>query len=717
MMWAASAQVATPAGQRVASPYFVLPEKDPPPEGAPVRFLEKVAGKHPRLLFTADRVAQLRAFYHSPEGKLYHDQMEAYLPQCKVPANHQTDAEWGQAVGIFGMPTVAMHYVLTGEKQSFDTCMEYMKWLNGQDDWTTEGEGKATEPNSDTTASFTMVGASLMWDWLYNDLDPAFREQFRHTLIFHARAMYYGGFLAMNPGGNYWRGKPEYNHRWFRDWGLGLATLAASDGEPEQQWLLGEVEKELKWMDEWLPADGSDHEGPGYGSSAGALGMALEASDVCVGTKYLEVPFYKNVGRYSLEVAAPGFRDAMHFADTWPTITSVYPFFLKTAAMNHQADVMDGLRTALARNGGSDDLAWLSILSDDPRIQGGDFTRLPTSVFLPDLGIEIVRDSWRDNAVAALFKCGPMGGYLYNAWRTTAKKHGALPYITVAHDQPDANSFILFGDGEFLAETDRYPSNPGKLSSSHNTILIDGLGQAAKGQPEGEEWQQPSDWDMTDMAKITALRDAGDVVVVEGEAAGSYLAYQDQKTGRSRPALDRFRRDFIWVKGDYLLVLDEIRAPEPVEVTWLMQGAKLRPVDEAQGRYQLSKGDAECEFQLLADAPFKPVIGVSTANNHGQLMGWQQLQASAHTRAIRFASVYDPWHHRDLKLTLTPAGPNHATVAVKSGGFTDAWRWQSATGKFTSATLHGFRKGGFDVTVNGNALPPAPASPPSEPPA
>jgi hypothetical protein len=70
-----------------------------------------------------------------------------------------------------------------------------------------------------------------------------------------------------------------------------------------------------------------------------------------------------------------------------------------------------------------------------------------------------------------------------------------------------------------------------------------------------------------------------------------------------------------------------------------------------------------------------------------------------------------------LKLTLTPAGPNHATVAVKSGGFTDAWRWQSATGKFTSATLHGFRKGGFDVTVNGNALPPAPASPPSEPPA
>jgi hypothetical protein len=710
---------AAPAGKpgpdgRIASPFFVLPAQDPAPTGPPVKFLDKVAGKHPRLLFTADRIPALKAFYNSPQGKLYHDLMEAYLPQCKVPADHNLGAGWGQEVGLFKMPMVAMHYVLTGDKQSFDTCMQFLTWLNSTDDWTTNGEGKSQEPNSDTTASFTMVGASLMYDWLYNDLDPTFREQFRKTLIFHARAMYYGGHLGKNPGGDYWRGKPEYNHRWFRDWGLTLATLAATDGKPDEQWLLGEVEKEIKWMDEWLPADGSQHEGPGYGSSAGALGMAFEASDECIGTKYLDAPFYKNVGQYALEVATPGFKDSMHFADTFTTVISVHPFFLKTAAMNHQADVMDGLRHALtidAHKFGIEDYAWLSILSDDPSIQGGDYHKLPTTAFFPDLGMEILRDNWNDNAVAAMFKCGPMGGYLYNAWRPTAKQNGALPYITVAHDHPDANSFTLFDEGDFVAETDRYPEKPGKLSSGENTILINGLGQAAQGRQEGDAWQQPSNEDMTRQGRITAFKNAGDVNVIEGEASGSYLAYKDKATGKSRPALDLFRRTFIWVKGDYLLVLDDVRAPQPVEVTWLMQGQKLQPTDEAQGRYRLSKGKANCDFQLLADTAFKPVIGVSTANDHSKLMGWQQLQASAQAKAIRFASVYDPWQHRDLKLTFTPNGADQATVTVESAGFSDTWQWQAPTAKFKASTIHGNRKGGFEVMVDASSTPPAPQLP------
>ena len=91
--------------------------------------------------------------------------------------------------------------------------------------------GPNGERNSDHAASFTMVGAALTWDWLYNDLDPAFREQFREILWQHARAMYYGGHLKGNPGGDYWRGVPAYNHRWFRDWGMTLAALGGSRGQ------------------------------------------------------------------------------------------------------------------------------------------------------------------------------------------------------------------------------------------------------------------------------------------------------------------------------------------------------------------------------------------------------------------------------------------------------------------------------------------------------
>lgn len=710
-----------------------LPEKDPAAEGPPIRFLDKVANQHPRLRITADRIGALRAFYNSPQGKLYREQMEAYVGGCTVPANRKTSTGWGQQYGLMNLPMVALHYVVTGEKASFDKSVAYLKWLAGTANWSAGGEpavedtpeayakvlatmmqfGPRGERNSDHAASFTMVGAALTWDWLYNDLDPVFREQFRQILWQHARAMYYGGHLKGNPGGNYWRGVPAYNHRWFRDWGMTLAALAAAEGKPEEQWFLGEIRKELKFMCDWLPVDGSQHEGPGYGSSAGALGMAFEVSDDLTGTRFLDSPFYRTGAAYTLQVSAPGMTEAMYFADCHTVSRSFHPFFLKTAAAHGQADVVDGIRRALRVNAeawGTRGSTWQALLGDDPSITGGRYTNLPTTAFLPDLGIAVMRSSWADTAVATRFKCGPMGGYKANAWREANKDaKGALPYLNVAHDHPDANSFTIFGDGDYMAETDRYPLKPGKLSSGHNTILINGIGQAPSGRPEGQAWQQPGSGDMTQMGKITAFKDAGDVVVVEGEAAGSYLAYTDRKTKRSRPALDRFRRTLIWVKGDYILVLDDVRAPQPVEVTWLMQGAKLETIDQAQGRYRLRKNKAQCEFQLVADTALKTRIGVSTANDHNKLMGWQQLQAGTETAAVRFVSVFDPWHKKDLTVTLTADGGDKATVTVQSAGFTDTWQWQASAGRFEAATLQGSRPDGFNVTVDAkSAVPPAP---------
>ena len=439
--------------------------------------------------------------------------------------------------------------------------------------------------------------------------------------------------------------------------------------------------------------------------------MAFQVSDDLTGTRYLASPFFRTGAAYTVYVSAPGMTEALYFADCFTRARSFHPFFLKTAAMYRQADVVDAIRHATEVNAnawGTRDYAWLALVSDDPSIQGGRYTNLPTTVFLPDLGIAVMRDSWADTAAAARFKCGPMGGYKANAWREPNKDaQGNLPYLNVAHDHPDANSFTIFGDGDYMAETDRYPLKPGKLSSGHNTILINGIGQAASGRPEGQDWQQPGDGDMTQMGKITALKDAGNVVVVEGEAAGSYLAYNDAKG--SRPALDRFRRTFIWVKGDYILVFDDVRAPEPVEVTYLMQGAKLEPVNAAQGRYRLSKNNAQCEFQLAADVPLKAQIGVSTANDHNKLLNWQQLQGKAQGAAVRFVSVFDPWHKGNLTVTVKADGPDRAMLTVTGPGFADAWQWEAARGKFEAATWRGVRRGGFDVTVDSKtATPPAP---------
>jgi len=709
----------------------ILPENDPAATGAPVKLRDGMEGKHPRLLLTTERLVQLRAYYNSEKAASYRQQIEKLLPACVAPADRKTSPAWGQEIGLFKMPTVALHYLLTGDKTSLARCKEYLQWLAGTANWTNGGEPAventpeayervmetmkkmkpAGENNSDTTASFTMVGASLMWDWLYNDLDPAFREQFRRVLWQHARAMYYGGHLARNPGGNYWRGVPMYNHRWFRDWGLTLAAVATMEGKPEEQWLLGNLREELKFMAEWLAPDGSQHEGPGYGASSGALGMTFQVSDECLGTRHLEEPFFRNVSMFAMQESAPGMTEAIYFADCFTRVNSIHSFYLKTASYFKQADLMDGVRQYLKLRGndfGVRDYGWLSLLSDDPALQGGDYTKLPTTILFPDLGITIAREAWKENAVAAMFKCGPPGGYKLNSWRTVKNPEaGNLPYINVAHDHPDANSFIIIGDGDYMAETNRYPLNPGKLSNGNNTILINKVGQTPQGRKEGEEWWQPSSKDMTKMGVITAWKDAGEVVVSEGEASGSYEVYNDSALKKSRPALDRFRRTFIWVKGGYILVLDDIRAPKPVEITWLMQGSKLEAVDQAKNIYRLSKKKAYCEFQLLADKEFKTEIGVSAANDHSKLLNWQQLQAGAEAETMRFVSIYNPWHIQDLKLNFTPEGAEKATIMVTGKGIADTWKWEAANGKFEASTIRGSREKGFNILIDAkNAVPP-----------
>jgi hypothetical protein len=690
-----------------------VPEKDPVSELPVVAFRPAVAGKHPRLLLSAARLDSLRTFFLGPPAKLYHEQIIRLLPQCVVPADRMTSHAWGMEAGVQRMPTVALHYLLTGDKTSFAHCMDYLTWLDGLRDWTTDGEGARNEVNSDTAASFTMFGAALMWDWLYNDLESAFREKFRHDLWFHARALYYLGHLGGNAGGDYWRGVPAYNHRWFRDAGLVLATLAAADGKPAEQWLLGKVAAELQFMVAWLPDDGSNHEGPNYGSAIGMLGMACQAADECLGTHHLDAPHFRCVAQYGLELAAPG-APGLCFGDCWYSSKSggTSTFFLKTAAYNHQADVIDGIRQVLKASP-DDENGWSSLLFDDPALADGQYTRLKTTAFVPDLGITVARDSWQEKAVTALFKCGPLGGAKIQGWREQqAKGGGGLPYVNVAHEHPDQNSFILLTDGQYVAETDRYSEQPGKVSSSCNTILVNGIGQVPKGRNEGDEWLQPSPEDMSATGRIVAWKEAGDVVIAEGEASGSYLAYTDAKTKKERPALDRYRRTFVWVKGSYVLILDDIRSPKPVELMWLVQGPKLTAVDAAHGRYLLANTKAECTFQLVADAPFTAFIGVSTANDHSKLLGWQQLQASATLPMIRFASVYDPWHHQDLKVVMTATDREHATVTVSGSGIGDTWHWQVGAGKFETGVLHGKRAGGFDIVVDAKAVPPtmAPAA-------
>jgi len=649
-------------------------------------FDSKKVGQHPRLLMTAESLPQLRAFYESEEGKPWRRQLEAYLPASKPPkvTKFLRDATDAQRQGFWRLPTVALHYKLTGDPKSLATTKAFLEMLLALPHWE---EGK--EKDSGMGAANIMVGAALAYDWTHDDLDPAFREKFRQKLLHQARAMYRGGHQRKNPGPHYWQADPQNNHRWHRDAGLTLAVLAAYEGKPEEQEILRQTAEELAFINEWLPADGTGHESPSYLTFGGNhLVLAMQASDDLLGTDYLATnPFYKNVGPFLVGTLRPGFGGAMGFGDWGGNgIGNYNNFLLKTAAVHRQPEVKAAL-LKLQENGVKHmEFGWFNLLWDDPGLKPAKNVELPQFQLWPDLGLAMLRDgdASESDGVAVMFKCGPMGGHRLNEFRT--RNNNA--YINVAHDDPDANSFIVARGNELLAETDRYAKH--KRSASHNTILVNGLGQMTKGRPEGTGWSQPGG-DMANMAYLTGWRVEGGIAAVEGEAAGSYLAYTDKKTGKSRPALKRFRRLLVWKPKAYMLVIDEIIAPEKVDIAWLMQGPDLVKWKDRTGQFELKSKNASGWFTLQATGELGFNIAPSPADHRGKPLGFKQLTASLTGQRVVLLSLYQ-WRQPDgdLSLTYQQDKPTQMNITVKGPGIDDTWYWQAASpDSRASATLKG----------------------------
>ncbi len=169
--------------------------------------------------------------------------------------------------------------------------------------------------------------------------------------------------------------------------------------------------------------------------------------------------------------------------------------------------------------------------------------------------------------------------------------------------------------------------------------------------------------------------------------------------------LDRYRRSFIWARGRYILLLDDIRASHHVNLTWLVQGPQIETVDAQLGTYRLRKGEARLDFQVAA-AFDSAAIADSTADSKGESLGYKQLQLRRLAARWWLASLFDPWH-RGLKVAVKPAGENQATVTVSGPDFTDTWRWTAAPDGSTPSALTAEGTNGFAAALGPDDKAPA----------
>ncbi len=670
----------------------VVPDRDEALSGAPARLLPAVVGTHPRLLFGPGDLPELRRRYQHASMAPFREALERYLPASRTVPERPgflTDATDGQRQGLWRMPSVAYHYLMTGDEASAAASVGYLKFLLGLENWET-----GPERDSGMSSANVMIGAALVFDWIHDKLEPEFREQFRRKLILMARRQYYGGHLNRGGGPGYWQGDPQNNHRWHRNAGMTLAAIAAWAG-PEDDWILTRAIEDVKFVVDWLPADGTSHESPTYLIFGGShLLLAVEAADRCLGTRLLDAPFFETVGGFYAQSVTPGLNKLFYFGDAAGAPGRGYVHFLYRAAARHRQADLQALLDAVAIPDTEINFAWAALLWRDPSLTGGRVENLPRRSFFPDLGLVHVREGWERRHAGLMFKCGPLGGYRLNAYRNS----NDFKYVNVAHDDPDANSFILYKDGGLLAETSRYSMQ--KQSANHNTILVNGRGQSAPGRPDVDGWTQPGTGksDMTQGVRLTAFVARDGIVIAEGEAGGAYQPQAARGERSASPGLNRFRRAVVWLEGHYILILDDVRPRAPADISWLIQ-AKQLDAGSAAGAWRLAHDGGAADLRLVADQPVESEIVDSPADDHQRPLGWRQLRVHARkTDGVRYAAVLAPWGGA-VDVTLASQQPDSWTVRVKTATGTDEFTWSAVSTPDTPYRMAGRLSDGRALAV------------------
>ncbi len=270
---------------------------------------------------------------------------------------------------------------------------------------------------------------------------------------------------------------------------------------------------------------------------------------------------------------------------------------------------------------------WLSAIFADTALApvsplDGD---LDTLKWFRDLDMVISRSDWSGNEDILVMKTGvPCGKNLMEMVQNST-------YVgnpDAGHAHPDANHITLYANGEYLLRDEGYACP--KLTSNHNTLLVDGSGQLG----EGESWMQEG-----------AYIDAGAVpymkVVEANEVHGfDYIVGDATEAYANALGLTKFERNIVYLKGEkVMLVVDNIRTAQDsaLELRWF-PGSKVTA--QVAGMYMILSDRNVMNFYPFTQGTATTFEDVSVTNRYTQYLekGFrQQYYGSQWQNAVAFS--------------------------------------------------------------------------------
>ena len=529
---------------------------------------KELEGVHPRVFLTQGEIDVLKDKTKS-QKELWQTAISRVRALTMEPAPPPAETRRAQNEVGLGIPEAALAYRITGDKKYLDAARKYMDAAVSYDVW----GYSFNKPDVDLAAGHLLYGLGWGYDLLYNDLTPTERDKYKTKLVRQAKLMY--EFFKPKSGKTY---AYSQNHTFIPITGLAIAAYALQGETPEAKDWSALSRAIFDRVLATYSADGYYYEGMEYWIfSTPWIAHYIDAHLHATGENLYETtPGLKLAHTYVAHATLPGGEFNFDFGDIYSGnetrerkgdedereridghLRTNYNILYRLADAYNNGEAQ-GVADWLKSKGQVNAEEMWSFIWYKPEIKSVSIEKQPKWHYFPDHDVAYWRSSWRDDATAFAFKCGPSEGH------ATTDKLKQFPEwrLSSGHAHPDAGSFIIWANGKYLTGDSGYAGIP--LTEHHNTLVFDGKGQNKEGK--GHDVFADIPYERIDRIKITDAKFGDEKVSITADAAAAYEPERGVK---------KFVRTFEFTAPGKFVVTDDVETNEPQIITAFLHADNL----------------------------------------------------------------------------------------------------------------------------------------------
>jgi hypothetical protein len=558
----------------------------------------ELVGVHPRVYVTEQELVELRERARTSHRELWQRAISNVRALAADPPAPPAERRRQQNdVGI-AIAEAAFIYKIEGDRKYLNAARKYMDAAVSYDIW-----GYANnKPNVDLAAGHLLYGLAWGYDLLYHDLSETERARYREKLIKQARLM--ADYFKPKSGRTF---AYSQNHTFIPITGLGVAAYALYDETPEAPAWASLTRAIYDRVLATYSQDGYYYEGFEYWIfSTPWLVHYLDAHAHATGEDLYDRAGFRLTHQYVAHSMLPSGNYVFDFGDIFEgplTRAGKGEEYARTHPRGHfhtnynllyrfaqrfQSGEAQGVAEWLKRLDQVNAEDFWSLVWYDPNVKPVPIEQQSAWHYFPDHDVFYWRSDWSKDATAFAFKCGPPEGHhtesllqQFPDWR-----------LSSGHAHPDANSFIIFARGEYLTGDTGYAGLP--MTADHNTLLINGKGQAKEGVGHDVFAEVP--YELLNRIRISDVKVEPTLVIVRGDATAAY---------GPELSLKKFVREFVYRIGVGFTVSDEVETTKPAVLTVLLHADKH--VEKESGtRFSITSGRVKLLIDPTIEQPNAP---------------------------------------------------------------------------------------------------------------